>query len=333
MKKKVFYLMLTLVVISATGVNGQVLIGGNMDDEPHAGAILDLASGGQNNLGLLLPNVKLSGSATKFELKQGASEEEKQTATGMIVYNTADVLYGPGIYIWNGASWTLLDAGNNSPCPRTIGDAEDNAYSVGDFGAAGCWMTQNLRSKKTPAGVALTSSANSSYENAPYYYYPNGNYFNPNPAHGLTYTWAAANTGMDPADTDEVPVNRQGICPAGWHLPNKNEWNQLVQVIGDDEDQIYSSREGKGAALQKMVSKTPVTTGASTGESNAHNENGFDALLTGRTAGTTIEWGKCAYFWLASSSGQGGILDVAYGYPSLSPIVKYGLLSVRCKKN
>ncbi|MDR0412283.1 MAG: hypothetical protein LBH61_00565, partial [Dysgonamonadaceae bacterium] len=64
---RTFFLMLTLVMTSAASVNAQLIIGSATKD-PHAGAILDLASGGQNNLGLLLPNVELDNDASVFTL-------------------------------------------------------------------------------------------------------------------------------------------------------------------------------------------------------------------------------------------------------------------------
>jgi uncharacterized protein (TIGR02145 family) len=108
MRLRTFYLMLTLLMTGAASVNAQVLIGGTASDEPHSGAILDLASGGQNNLGMLLPNVPLTNDATAFVLVANADDNVKQTATGMIVYNTEDVLSGAGLYVWNGFKWNVI---------------------------------------------------------------------------------------------------------------------------------------------------------------------------------------------------------------------------------
>jgi len=35
---------------------------------------------------------------------------------------------------------------------------------------------------------------------------------------GALYTWSAA----------------QKVCPPGWHLPDTNEWNELIQYVGED---------------------------------------------------------------------------------------------------
>jgi uncharacterized protein (TIGR02145 family) len=107
MKKKSVFLMLTLVIISAASVNAQVLIGENAANAPHAGAILELSPVAGTNLGLLLPNVALSNNATEFALGSSVNEDQT-TATGMIVYNTADVLNGPGLYVWDGSKWNAI---------------------------------------------------------------------------------------------------------------------------------------------------------------------------------------------------------------------------------
>jgi hypothetical protein len=98
--------MLTLIVISAASVNAQVIIGGNGTQYPHAGAGLDLSPLGKQNLGLLLPSVKLMDKAEEFALVAGATDGQKKDATGMLVYNAdADILDGRGLYVWDGAKW------------------------------------------------------------------------------------------------------------------------------------------------------------------------------------------------------------------------------------
>jgi hypothetical protein len=100
--KKMFFLMLALLVLGAASMNAQVTIGS--DKEPHAGAVLDLQS---DNLGLKLPNVSLN-DLTVF----GLPVTETATAAdakGMYIYNTnTDV--GEGVYVWDGYQWILLKA-------------------------------------------------------------------------------------------------------------------------------------------------------------------------------------------------------------------------------
>ena len=64
---------------------------------------------------------------------------------------------------------------------------------------------------------------------------------------GRLYTWAAAIDSVTLAtDTERpricgfdeecsLPDTVQGICPLGWHLPNKEEWKNLLTTIGGSE--------------------------------------------------------------------------------------------------
>jgi uncharacterized protein YjdB len=97
MKKTTFFLMLTLIMMSAASMHAQVLIGGTETDNPREGAILDLKSTTQ---GLILPSVELE-NIGKFQLADTPAE-------GMTVYNSNDKTTGgsgKGIYVWNEDLW------------------------------------------------------------------------------------------------------------------------------------------------------------------------------------------------------------------------------------
>jgi uncharacterized protein (TIGR02145 family) len=103
--RKVFFLMLTLLIWSVASMNAQVRIGGL--DDPNTSAVLDLnATDTANNgaLGLALPRVTLQ------------STDDESTITepvaGLAVYNTANAGTGatavvPGIYVFTGIAWAL----------------------------------------------------------------------------------------------------------------------------------------------------------------------------------------------------------------------------------
>jgi hypothetical protein len=109
MKRKMIFLALALIILSAASVNAQVIIGGNETQEPHAGAILDLSPLGTQQLGLLLPNVELGAAATDFALAANVTSEQKIAARGMVVYNIKQgVLNGVGLYVWTGDKWVAV---------------------------------------------------------------------------------------------------------------------------------------------------------------------------------------------------------------------------------
>jgi hypothetical protein len=108
--KKMFFLGLTLIVMSAVSANAQVLIGGNgTTDEPHAGAILDLSK--TIGKGLLLPKVDLQG----LDVFTVAGQEEGASGAGMLVYNTAETWGEPGVYVWDGTKWSKAGASVVTP--------------------------------------------------------------------------------------------------------------------------------------------------------------------------------------------------------------------------
>jgi uncharacterized protein (TIGR02145 family) len=103
--KKVFFLMLTLLIMSVASMNAQVRIGGL--DDPHESAVLDLnATNAANSgvLGLALPRVALQSSEDESTIPN--------PVIGLAVYNTATAGTGatavvPGIYVFTGTEWTL----------------------------------------------------------------------------------------------------------------------------------------------------------------------------------------------------------------------------------
>jgi uncharacterized protein (TIGR02145 family) len=298
----------------------------------------------------------LTNDAAEFALVAEATPGQKTDARGMLVYNTAAVLDGKGLYLWDGVKWQGIAPAPTAPVEdySTVIDAEGNTYSAARFGDAGWWMTQNLRTTSyidASDGNSLeklpikNGNANA---NSPYYHYPDGIYTSADAPegykdeYGLLYTWAAANIGTSATESIDAfsgtVSTRQGICPAGWHLPSDYEWSQLTDVISASTDGAYSTTTATGTVGTKMKSTTPVDV-ATNGTSNSRTANGFDALLVGYMAsGSSYNYGTATAFWSSSSNDSSnawsrilyysdtGVNRYTYDY-------KYGMFSVRCKKN
>lgn len=107
----------------------------------------------------------------------------------------------------------------------TIEDYDGNAYSTVKIGSQ-CWMAQNLRTKHYADGTVISQTGQydedpiSSYTTA-YYYYQNG----------YKYNWKAATRYNESSNSN--PSGIQGICPTGWHLPSKDEWQQMTDYLSD----------------------------------------------------------------------------------------------------
>jgi uncharacterized protein (TIGR02145 family) len=179
-KKQLKNRIITVSVIlfwGAMNISAQVTIGKLA--EPHKAAILDLSQ--SQNLGLLLPHVRLTG-LTPFQLLPAPADPQKEAdATGMVVYNDEHVnddVY-PGIYVWDGKKWGRIDDGTSPPLlpfsVTTSGDAYCNGvlfsipdnYSDWDNATNFVWtLTSPSPEEYTP--VTVTSGSKNSHFFVPY---------------------------------------------------------------------------------------------------------------------------------------------------------------------
>lgn len=149
---------------------------------------------------------------------------------------------------------------------------------------------------------------------------------------GRLYTWESALGGMSTSGDPAKGI--QGICPIGWHLPSRLEWETLALAIGD------SSSAGKAM----KGSYTPTEWSNSTW--NNGNSSGFGAMPGGfkddippssLDNGVYKSIGVASYFWSATELSVSQALargleekDTAL---SLQAVNKTYSLSIRCLKN
>ncbi|MDR0865238.1 MAG: hypothetical protein LBO74_09970 [Candidatus Symbiothrix sp.] len=93
---KRMYFMLSLLLVMTTSLKAQVVIGTNAA-EPVASAVLDLNSGIDGNMGLLLPRVPL--------IAEDDATTIPSPATGLMVYATGTDGLAAGVYVWDGTKW------------------------------------------------------------------------------------------------------------------------------------------------------------------------------------------------------------------------------------
>lgn len=129
------------------------------------------------------------------------------------------------------------------------------------------WMAENLNYEVEGQSYCFKNSADSCAK------------------YGRLYTWAAA-VGKSEEECGYGKIcnfagNIRGVCPEGWHLPSRDEWDTLYSAIGCN----YSAMQAKGFA------NWPDATDA----------YGFSALPVGYYEnGYFPEVGKRAYFWSAT---------------------------------
>lgn len=140
--KKVFYVMLAVLLASTVSMNAQVTIGSTED--PHDGAVLELKSADK---GLLLPRVKLD-AADKWTIEGKAIGGDP--INGMIVFNTGTAL-DEGLYVWVNGKWININ-GNGSGTGGGGGDGN----GTGDIGT-GSITIPTIPNTGGDADVTLTT--------------------------------------------------------------------------------------------------------------------------------------------------------------------------------
>ncbi len=151
-------------------------------------------------------------------------------------------------------------------CGGTLVDTRDNKrYKTVCIGNQ-VWMAEDLK------------------YNAPGSYCYDNNTANCN-SYGRLYSWTTSMNG-DSASSS-VPSGVRGICPTGWHIPSKAEWDVLVTYLG--------GINVAGGALRE-------TTGWDAPNVGATNSANFDAKPTGyynttifSSLGSQVSWWTSTY--------------------------------------
>ncbi|MCQ2360562.1 MAG: hypothetical protein MJ009_03650 [Paludibacteraceae bacterium] len=217
----------------------------------------------------------------------------------------------------------------------TVTDCQGHTYPVVKIGEQ-YWMAENFQCTKYDtqserAGMTLQKSSSST--NAPYY--TDGRYVsteysenltNEQRKHlGLRYNWAAAMGYAESQAKSQTGIykgRRQGICPNGWHLPSRAEWNTLASYCG-----------GNNNAGGKLKSRNGWYNGG-----NGTDDYGFSGLPAGGALGSSVSilgaWGS---FWSSDDKSSNGayIYDLMYKNSNLNEYssYKYTAQSVRCLRD
>ncbi len=257
-------------------------------------------------------------------------------ATISMDYNDNDVIVlrsFSGKYITND---TIVPTENQS-VDINFAEAVDNegySYPTVVIGTQ-TWIAENMKTTTYPDGSDITLVESNSLwtdladdnTSDAYCWYDNDEATYATP-YGAMYTWAAA-MGDNAVSSNTIPSGVQGICPAGWHIPSNEEWNQLANYLGTTSD--------AGAEL-----KESGTEHWDSPNSYANNSTGFYGLPGGRRTAYSGEFSSIRQygnFWTSTEDESNP--ENAYRY-SLSYTDKqfnkysdekgYGY-SVRCIKN
>lgn len=178
----------------------------------------------------------------------------------------------------------------NNIIPNAVRDVDGNSYDAVVIGQQ-TWMLQNLRTTRfadrTP--ITHTNSYDGPQVSQPLYYEPLITYYytsdsyppNTSVSTGLIYNWAVAT--YCPTSPDSTPSHIQGACPDGWHIPDKVEWQQLIDYV-NSRFTLCECGDGIGHNAKALSS---VVTWESSGScqtcspnyhQSSNNASGFNAI-------------------------------------------------------
>lgn len=170
---------------------------------------------------------------------------------------------------------------------NTVSDYDGNVYNTVQIGNQ-CWMKENLKTTHYSDGTYILAGSTTSSITA-YRYTPNNgqNYLGSSgycsvSGMGYLYNWKAVMRNSSSSTSN--PSGVQGICPTGWHVPSKAEWEQLTSYVGSQSSYICGNNTSYIAkALAKNTTYWDNTsTSCTPGNSqSSNNATGFSALPTG----------------------------------------------------
>ena len=219
---------------------------------------------------------------------------------------------------------------DGEPCPNTptVTDIDGNTYSTVRIGNQ-CWMRENLRVTKYPNGTAIVESTNTA-TNTPYRRNPAGG-ANALSVQGYLYNYTAASAGLSAMASEKI----QGICPTGWHLPTRADWNELKTYVGTkDEFKCSNNYTYIAKALSSPLYWASNGTEACRPGNDIENNNatGFSVVPAGYAYNSGEVQLNSAHLW--ASDGYYAYLSNATYYVSIySTSTLYYSRSVRCLRD
>jgi uncharacterized protein (TIGR02145 family) len=262
---------------------------------------------------------------------------------GYAVVNGAEVVSQTVTQVQNASEMVVLRfigvvSGDGMPCPdaATVTDHEGNVYNTVQIGGM-CWTRENMRCSTSPNGY-LTAGGNMVSTNVAYYYdYSTSSI--PLVNRGLLYNWAGAMDTSATAFITDSFISRRGICPAGWHVPNDDEWSNLFNYVSNVN--AYRCNDHITYIAKSLASKDYWDTFSGNcvpgNNQNDNNATGFSAIPAGCGNTSFTSSGFETLFWTSTS--YNGAFATHYSIAAIRATVyksdtnkQYGY-SVRCVRD
>lgn len=219
----------------------------------------------------------------------------------------------------------------------TVEDYEGNTYHTVVIGDQ-CWTRENLRTSHYADGTPIPRKTSGNSTTSPFYFYKYTSDQNL-VDYGYHYNWAAAMNGA--ASSNAVPSGVQGVCPNGWHLPSKAEWEIMFNFVNSfARHRCNNTPQYINRALASKRNWNSSGTSCAPGNStSSSNTTLFSAMPAGyyisgdNSSGT----GNVAEFWSTTIDSGSRVWRprVYYSYTTVdfsSENTTYAY-SIRCIKN
>ena len=197
----------------------------------------------------------------------------------------------------------------------TLTDADNNTYSTTTIGSQ-VWMTGNLKTARYNDGTAIPlvedNMAWSQLSTPGYCWYENNPSANKD-LYGALYNWHT--------------VNSEKLCPAGWHVPDDQEWTTLFQYLGQQAGSKLT--EGGYDLPDPILYSDPLSL------VEASNDSGFSAKWNGKRTGESYFYtGRCNLWSRKENTSRDSFfVEIADGHSLLITEDKKSGLPVRCVKD
>ena len=178
------------------------------------------------------------------------------------------------------------------------------------------WMIQNLKATRYSNGEEIPVSVpdEDRTDTAPLRFVPKGDgaYVE---QYGYLYNWPAVMHGAN--SSSHNPSGVQGVCPYGWHVPSRAEWEQLTNFIGlQSEYQCNGDRYNVAKAMASTSGWKEASKTCAVGNKQYNNNaTHFSAYPAGRgDISVNNNFTQDAYFWSCTQSATPGWEMYAYDF-------------------
>jgi uncharacterized protein (TIGR02145 family) len=222
-------------------------------------------------------------------------------------------------------------------------DASGNHYETVQIGEQ-CWTKTNLRTMHYRDGSAIPENQDASLATASFY--------RPSTNDAVTEHYTDSIYGMY---YNAYAAADAGLCPTGWHVPTKAEWEQLTTYMSSQSAYVcgdystdYIASALAGTHKYKYVDPTDQTEvtvyawknenkGCAVGSDRGNNNaSGFSAFPAGYWENSFMGYSLSARFWTSTpDNNQVWVSSLTYSEEMVSVYKedKENGLSVRCVKD